>query len=103
MKERLRTFRRKSGIWYLEDTQEERQESLRTHDEKVAQAILAERRKALPLPETITVQAALNVLRAAKPEFLTRTWQEVFDTVIDTKAGPTQVGGSRRKRTRRST
>jgi hypothetical protein len=91
MKLRLRTFRRQSGVWYLEDTQTNRQESLRTSDEKTAKAILAERSKALLLPESITVQAALNVLRAAKPELLTRTWQNVFDGIIETKSGPTQV------------
>ena len=88
MKTRFRLFQRASGVYYLEDTETLRQESLKTKDKHVAQRLFQAKNGAHEQP-ALNLQLARTYLAASDPEVAKRTWQTVMDAVMSTKSGTT--------------
>jgi integrase len=89
MKLRYRLFRKKSGIFFLEDRVNGRQESLKTRDRTAADRILHARNEAHQQP-AINLQIARAYLMASDPMVAQRTWEHVVEAIIKTKQGPTR-------------
>jgi len=85
----FRTFRRASGVWYIENTATRQQESLRTRDTDEAERLLMARNEAHRQP-AINMQIARAYLSAADPSSVSRTWQFVMDEMAKGKKGPTK-------------
>jgi hypothetical protein len=78
MKERYLVFRRKSGIFFLEDRLRKKQNSLRTRHEETARRICHAKNEALRQP-ALNLQIARAYLVADDPNYVNRTWQSVMD------------------------
>jgi integrase len=89
MTDKYRIFRRASGVWYLEDRENHHQVSLRTHVEAEAKRLLQAKNEALRQP-AINIQIARAYLTASDPKLVTRTWQEVMETLTASKDGTNQ-------------
>jgi len=89
MKLRYRLFRKKSGIFFLEDRVNGRQESLKTRDRTAADRILHARNEAHQQP-AINLQIARAYLMASDPMVAQRRWQHVVEAIIKTKQAPTR-------------
>jgi integrase len=89
MKLRYRLFRKKSGIFFLEDRLSRKQESLKTRDKTEATRMLHARNEAHQQP-AINLQIARAYLMASDPLVAKRTWQHVAETMTQTKQGPTR-------------
>ena len=88
MKTRFRLFQRASGVFYVEDTNTLRQESLQAKDRTVAQRLFQARNAAHEQP-AINLQLARTYLAASDPEVARRTWQAAMDAIVNTKTGST--------------
>ena len=88
MKERYLVFRRKSGIFFLEDRLRKKQNSLRTRHEETARRICHAKNEALRQP-AINLQIARAYLVAGDPNYVNRSWQSVMDAVAQVKKGNT--------------
>src|SRR5437764_873132 len=98
MKRRFIIYRRKvGGTFYLEDTQTKKQESLGTKDRSEAEALLHARNEAARQPQ-LNLQMAKAYLSGTDSGVTTRTWQNAFDAVIETKTGPTRDRWERAKK-----
>ncbi len=87
MKHRFILYRRKrGGVFYLEDTQSKKQESLHTKNRAEALTLLHCKNEAHRQP-VLNLQIARTYLSAADPEVTRRTWQRVMDEIIRTKTG----------------
>lgn len=86
---RYRIFRHRGGVYYLQDAETKKQVSLHTREKKDALRILHAKQEAREQP-TINLQIAKAYLHAADPAYVTRTWRDVINTIIETKTGPTQ-------------
>jgi len=89
MTEKYRIFQRASGVWYLEDKETHHQASLRTRIEAEAKRLLQAKNEALRQP-AINIQIARAYLTASDPKLVTRTWQEVMETLAASKEGTNQ-------------
>lgn len=89
MKTRYAVFRRKSGIFFLEDRVLKKQNSLKTRDAQTAHRICHASNEALRQP-AINLQIARAYLMARDPDCVNRTWQTVMDAVAQTKRGDTR-------------
>ncbi len=89
MKLRYLLFRKKSGIYFLEDRQTKKQESLRTRDRVAAHRIFNARNEAYVQP-AINMQIARAYLSASDPQVVQRTWQRAMEEIVKTKQGATQ-------------
>jgi integrase len=90
MKLRYRLFRRKNGIFFLEDRTTKQQESLRTRIKEAAIRIFHAKNEAYLQP-AISLQIARGYLMASDPLIVKRTWQHVMNEIVKTKQGPTRV------------
>lgn len=88
MKPKFRLFRRGSTFW-CEDTGSGRQHSLRTKNKAEATRLLHGRNEAHAVPFA-NLQMARAYMMAADPNAPTRTWQDVFETILRQKHGETQ-------------
>jgi SpoVK/Ycf46/Vps4 family AAA+-type ATPase len=86
MTDKFRIFRRSSKVWYLEDKETGHQESLRTRDATEAKRLLHAKNEANRQP-AINIQIARAYLSASDPKLITRTWQDVMDTLVAAKMG----------------
>ena len=86
MTDKFRLFRRASGLWYIEDRQAKTQQSLRTRDETEAHRLLHARNEAHRQP-AINIQIARAYLNASDPKLVSRTWQEVMESLVSLKQG----------------
>lgn len=86
---KYRLFRRSTGIYFLQDNQTGRQQSLKTREKGVAQALLHASNEAHRQP-FLNLQLARTYLNAADPKMVTRTWQEVMEELTRNKRGSTQ-------------
>lgn len=89
MKLRYRLFRKKTGIFFLEDRVNGKQESLRTRDKIAADRILHARNESHQQP-AINLQIARAYLMASDPMVAQRTWRHVVEAIIKTKQGSTR-------------
>lgn len=88
MKARFRLFERASGVFYIEDTETNRQESLKTKDKDIAHRLWHAKNEAHEQP-AINLQIARAYLAATDVQITTRTWQHVMDEMSKHKTGST--------------
>jgi integrase len=86
MKLPYRLFQRSSGVYFLENRSSKRQESLRTKDRGIAARLLHARNEA-ELQPAISREIAKAYWMAGDPLAPTRTWQMVFDEILNSKRG----------------
>jgi integrase len=90
MKHRFILYRRKrGGMFYLEDTQAKKQESLHTNNRAEALSVLNARNESVRQPQ-LNLQIAKAYLSGTDSSVATRTWQSALDAIIETKHGSTQ-------------
>lgn len=89
MKARFRLFQRASGVFYVQDTQTLRQESLKTKNKHIAQRLFQARNAAHEQP-ALNLQLARTYLAASDSEVARRTWQDVMKWAVNTKKGVTR-------------
>jgi integrase len=87
MKQLFSLYRR-NGIYYVQNTQTGKQESLRTRDEVAAKALLHSKNEAARQP-ILNRQIALAYLSATDTEAAKRTWKFVMNEMTATKQGVT--------------
>ena len=88
MKQLFSLYRR-NGIYYAQNTQNGKQESLRTRDEAAAKALLHSKNEASRQP-ILNRQIALAYLSATDAAAASRTWKFVMDEMAATKQGVTR-------------
>src|SRR6267142_4783128 len=90
MKQRFILYRRKvGGMFYVEDTQTKKQESLGTKDRAEAKSLLNARNEAARQPQ-LNLQIAKAYLAGTDSGVSTRTWQNALDAIVETKTGSTK-------------
>ena len=90
MKSRFILYRRKlGGMFYVEDTQTRKQESLGTKDRAEAKALLNARNESVRQPQ-LNRQIAQAYLSGTDSGVSTRTWRDAFDAIIEYKKGTTK-------------
>jgi integrase len=88
MKKRYRLFRRGRVFW-IQDNQTGKQETLRTRDRPTADRLLHARNEA-HLQPIINMQIARAYLMVGDPQAARRTWQDVMEEIVKLKRGETQ-------------
>lgn len=90
-KNKYRSFQNhKTGIYFIQDNETNRQESLRTRNHTEATRLLNAKNEAHRQPH-LNLQIARSYLLAADPKLVTRTWQEVMEAIVNRmEAGPTK-------------
>lgn len=94
MKCKYRLFQRHTGIFFIQDNETGRQESLRTRDKVQAQRLFHARNEAHQQP-AINLQIAKAYLAAADPTFIKRTWREVMLEFVKVKSGTNRTRSDR--------
>lgn len=89
MTDKFRIFRRASGVWYIEDKETRHQKSLCTRDGTEAKRLLLAKNEAHRQP-AINIQIARAYLSASDPSLITRTWQNVMESLVAHKKGTNQ-------------
>jgi hypothetical protein len=94
MKSRFLLYRRKlGGMFYVEDTQTKKQESLGTKIRAEALALSNARNEAARQPQ-LNLQIAKAYLAGTDSGLSTRTWQDAFNAIIDHKPAAHKNAGS---------
>ncbi len=88
MKQLFSLYRR-NGIYYAQNNQNGKQESLRTRDEAEAKALLHSKNEAARQP-ILNRQIALAYLSATDPAAAQRTWKYVMGEMLANKTGVTR-------------
>ena len=87
MKRRFVLYRRKrGGMFYLEDTQLKKQESLHTKNRTDAVSVLHARNESMRQPQ-INLQIAKAYLSGTDSGVTTRTWHSAIEALTNTKQG----------------
>jgi len=94
MKIRYRLFKRDSGVFYMEDTVKHRQMSLKTKNKLIAQRLVQAKNEAEQQP-ALNLELARTYLSASDPELVNKTWQGVFEAIIQSKNGVNKERWSR--------
>src|SRR5579862_594341 len=90
MKQRFILYRRKVGrMFYVEDTETRKQESLGTKNRAEAKSLLNARNESVRQPQ-LNLQIAKAYLAGTDEGVSTRTWQQALDAIVETKQGPTK-------------
>ena len=94
MKKRYRKFRR-GQTWWVHDSQPEngkacKQKSLHTKDEAEAERLLAVLNEPYRFA-AFNLQMARTHLQMSNPRITRRTWQDVMESVVNTKHGKTKI------------
>jgi integrase len=90
MKQRFILYRRKvGGMFYVEDTETRKQESLGTKDRAEAKSLLNARNESVRQPQ-LNLHIAKAYLAGTDSGVSTRTWQNALDAIIETKSGSTK-------------
>jgi integrase len=84
MKLHYRLFRRQNGIYFCEDRDTHKQESLRTKNKTEATRLLNAKNEARENP-LLNRQIARTYLAAVDPELVKRSWRYTLDELIKTK------------------
>jgi hypothetical protein len=83
-----RMFRR-GNVYWIQNNNSAKQESLRTKDRDEAVRLLSAKNEATRQP-IINIQIARTYLMVGDPESATRTWQAVMNEIVKLKHGETQ-------------
>jgi integrase len=87
MKHRFILYRRKrGGVFYLEDTQSKKQESLHTKNRADAVSVLNARNESVRQPQ-LNLQIAKAYLAGSDSGVTTRTWQSAIEALSGSKSG----------------
>jgi integrase len=90
MKRRFIIYRRKrGGMFYLEDTQSKKQESLHTKNRADAVSVLNARNESRRQPQ-LNLQIAKAYLSGTDSNVTTRTWQSAIESLTNSKQGANQ-------------
>ena len=90
MKRRFILYRRKrGGMFYLEDTQSKKQESLHTKNRADAVSMLNARNESTRQPQ-LNLQIAKAYLSGTDSSVTTRTWQTAIESLTNSKSGANQ-------------
>ena len=90
MKRRFILYRRKrGGMFYLEDTQSKKQESLHTKNRADAVSVLNARNESTRQPQ-LNLQIAKAYLSGTDSSVTTRTWQSAIEALTNSKSGANQ-------------
>ena len=90
MKRRFILYRRKrGGMFYLEDTQSKKQESLHTRNRADAVSVLNARNESTRQPQ-LNLQIAKAYLSGTDSSVTTRTWQTAIESLTNSKSGANQ-------------
>src|ERR1017187_2313128 len=90
MKRRFILFRRKlGGVFYIEDTETRKQESLGTKDRAEATSLLHARNESVRQPQ-LNLQITDASLAGTDSGVSKRTWQDAFNAIIENKSGTTK-------------
>jgi hypothetical protein len=90
MKPRFKLYRRKlGGMFYVQDNQTNKQESLNTKNRDEAITLLHARNESARQPQ-LNLQIAKAYLAGTDSGVSTRTWQDAFNAIIDNKTGSTK-------------
>ena len=81
---------RRGKVFWCQDNETGKQESLRTKDKDEAKTLLAARNEAHRQP-SLNLQIARTYLQAGDPEVATRDWQIVMDELAKTRSGSTRT------------
>ena len=90
MKPRFRLFRRKNGIFFVEDRITRKQASLQTRERAIARQLFHARNEAYRQP-ALNLQIARTYLPASDVGFVQRTWCDVMTEFLKTKTGPNRI------------
>ena len=88
MKQSFRMYRR-GGIYYCQNNETGKQESLHTGDKAEARRLLNAKNEALKMG-TFNLHIARAYMVAVDPQMPNRTWKDVIRYIIDEKTGPNQ-------------
>lgn len=88
MKAKYRLYERANGVFYIEDTESKKQESLKTRERAVAERLFHAKNEAHEQP-AINLQIARAYLAATDVQITTRTWAHVMDEMSKHKTGAT--------------
>lgn len=88
MKQRYRAFLRPWGIYYCEDLQTGKQETLKTRDKAEAYRLVAAKNETAAAP-AFSLHLARVYWKAGDPAAASRTWQCVMDEILKLKSGNT--------------
>ncbi len=88
MRNKYRLFRRQNVYW-CQDNDSGKQETLRTKDRATADRLLHARNEAHQQP-VVNLQIARAYLMVGDPAFATRTWRFVMDEIVKLKHGETK-------------
>ena len=89
MKRRFILYRRKGGgMFYLEDTETRKQESLGTRNRPAALALLNARNESVRQPQ-LNLHIARTYLAASDPGAIERPWRVPLEEIGKTKKGAT--------------
>jgi len=89
MKQRYSVFLRPWGVFYYEDHQTGKQETLKTRDKDEAYRLVAAKNENEDAP-AFSLHLARVYWKAGDPVGATRTWQHVMDEIPKLKTGETQ-------------
>ena len=89
MTQKYRLFRRQSGVYYIQDNETGRQQSLRTKNKQEAETLFNANKEAYRQPY-LNLQLARTYLMGTDSKMVTRTWQEVMDKIVSLKKGATR-------------
>ena len=81
MKHKYRMFRRQSGVYFIQDNETGRQQSLRTRNKQEAETLLHASNESHRQP-FLNLQIARTYLMGADPKMVTRNWQEVMEKIV---------------------
>jgi hypothetical protein len=88
VKLRYRLFKRRNGIFFIEDRVNRKQVSLQTRDKAAAQRIFHARNESHQQP-AINLQIARAYLMAVDPLVAKRSWRHVMEEIVKLKKGST--------------
>jgi hypothetical protein len=76
-------------MFYVEDTENRKQESMGTKDRAEAKSLLHARNESVCQPQ-LNLHIAMAYLAGTDSGVSTRTWQNALDAIVETKSGSTQ-------------
>ncbi|MHC1767387.1 MAG: tyrosine-type recombinase/integrase [Verrucomicrobiia bacterium] len=90
-KNKYRSFQnKKTGIYFIQDNETGRQQSLKTRDKTEAARLASAKNEAHRQPQ-LNLQIARSYILAADPKLVARTWQDVMQAIVNRKQdGPTK-------------